>query len=219
MELNLSRRLVPVAVIDRVDDAVPLAHAVQKAGLDVLEITFRTPAAPEAVRRIAGELPGFTVGAGTILSPDQVRAAREAGAAFGVAPGFNPRVVAAAQAAGLPFVPGVMTPTDIEAALEAGCKIQKFFPAELAGGVRMLAALAGPYVHTGVKFIPLGGINARTMGDYLKLPIVAAIGGSWMVERKLVAAGDFTAVTRLTAEALAIVAAHPSPQAAASTRA
>ncbi len=202
-----AKRIVPVVVIHDVDDAVPLAEALLAGGLDVIEITFRTPASEPAVGRIVHELPEMIVGAGTLLAPTQVQRARDVGARFGVAPGLSGPVIAAARGVGLPFVPGVMTPSEVEAALAQDCTTLKFFPASLAGGVPMLQALAGPYAQTGVKFIALGGVTPGNMGEYLKLPIVAAVGGSWIVEPRLVAAHDWGEITRRTREALGIVAA------------
>jgi len=201
-----AKQIVPVVVIHDADDAVPLAEALLEGGLDVIEITFRTPSSESAVGRIAHALPEMIVGAGTLLDPSQVNRARDAGAIFGVAPGLNSRVIAGAREVGLPFVPGVMTPSEVEAALAEGCRTLKFFPAALAGGVPMLQALAGPYAQTGVRFIALGGVTPANMGGYLRLPIVAAVGGSWIVEPRLIAARDWGEVTRLTREALAIVA-------------
>lgn len=199
----LAKRIVPVVVIDRPDAAEPLAEALLAGGLDVIEVTFRTAAAEEAIGRIAARFPQVLLGAGTLLSVEQVRQARAAGAIFGVAPGLNKLVVRAAQGCGLLFAPGVMTPTEVERALGLGCKLLKFFPAAAAGGPAMLKALAGPYAHTGVKFIPTGGIHAGNLRDYLALPVVAAVGGSWMVDQKLIAAGDWAQVTARAAEAVA----------------
>jgi 2-dehydro-3-deoxyphosphogluconate aldolase/(4S)-4-hydroxy-2-oxoglutarate aldolase len=176
-------------------------------GLDIMEITFRTPAAEESIRRIAKSFPEILLGAGTLLDEDQVSRAKDAGAVFGLAPGLNPKIVAKALEAGLEFSPGVMTPGEVEQALSLGCKLLKFFPAEVAGGTTMLKALAGPYAHTGVKFVPTGGITSALLDDYLKLPIVAAIGGSWMVEKSLVNAAKWSEITRLTREALTAAAA------------
>jgi 2-dehydro-3-deoxyphosphogluconate aldolase/(4S)-4-hydroxy-2-oxoglutarate aldolase len=203
------RRIVPVVVLDDVESAEPLAEALLAAGLDVMEITFRTAAAEESIRRIAARYPEILLGAGTLLDRDQVLRARDAGAVFGLAPGLNLRTVEAAVACGLEFAPGVMTPSEVERALEMDCRLLKFFPAEVAGGIAMLQALAGPYAHTGVKFIPTGGVTARNLADYLSLPVVAAIGGSWMVDRKCVAAGRWDEITRLTREALALATRPP----------
>ena len=203
------KRLVPVVVLDKESDAEPLAEALLKAGLDIMEVTFRTAAAEGAIKRIAAKFPEILLGAGTLLEPDQVPRAFGAGAKFGVAPGLNDNVVAAARAAGLDMFPGVMTPSEVEHALAFGCKIQKFFPAEAAGGVAMLKALEGPYAHTGLKFIPTGGISLVNMRSYLERPSVAAIGGSWMVEKKLIAAADWAQISKLTRDALAVAASRP----------
>ena len=203
----LAKRIVPVVVLDRVESAEPLAEALLAGGLDIMEITFRTAAAEESIRRIAARFPEILLGAGTLLEADQVRRARDAGAIFGLAPGINPRTIATAKEIGLQFSPGVMTPSEVELALSLGCKLLKFFPAEVAGGVTMLKALAGPYGHTGVKFIPTGGVSSENLADYLKLPVVAAIGGSWMVDKQLINDGKWTEITRITREALASAAA------------
>jgi 2-dehydro-3-deoxyphosphogluconate aldolase/(4S)-4-hydroxy-2-oxoglutarate aldolase len=210
MNRIFQKRVVPVVVIDRAEDAVPLAEALQQGGLDIVEVTLRTPAAEESIRSIRRTFPAMLVGAGTVLETDQVKRAVDAGAQFGVAPGLNPDVVNASRRAGLPFIPGAMTPSDVETALALGCKLQKFFPAEIAGGLNMLKALAGPYDHTGVKFIPLGGVSAATAPAYLALPIVAAIGGSWIAERKLIVAHKWSTITSLTAEVVKL-ASHPAP--------
>ena len=206
MERISKVRVVPVVVIDRAEDIVPLAEALLAGGLNVMEITFRTPAAEQSIRNVRKALPKMLVGAGTILDTDQLQHAIDAGAQFAVAPGLNEAVVRKSLALKLPFVPGVMTPSDVEHGLALGCKLQKFFPAEAAGGVKMLKALAGPYAHTGIKFIPLGGVNASNARAYLTLPIVAAIGGSWMVERKLVAEKNWSTIRTLTAEAVQLAA-------------
>jgi 2-dehydro-3-deoxyphosphogluconate aldolase / (4S)-4-hydroxy-2-oxoglutarate aldolase len=195
-------RLVPVAGIDNAEDAVPLATALHEAGVDVIEVTFRTEAAPEAIRRIRREFPDMLVGAGTLLDVYQVEQALEAGAKFGVSPGISESVVMKALSLDLPFMPGVMTPSDVEKGLSLGCRLLKFFPAETAGGIPMLKALAGPYGHTGVKFIPLGGVNIDNARSYLDLPMVAAIGGSWFLDRKLVAARNWKRISELTREAV-----------------
>ena len=201
----LSKRIVSVITIDRAEDAVPLAQALLDGGLDAMEVTFRTEAAPEAIRRIKAAF-GTKVhlGAGTLLTGDQVVRAAQSGATFGLAPGLNPQTICTAHELGLGFIPGVMTPTDVEIALSLGCMVQKFFPADVAGGVKMLKTLAGPYGHTGVKFIPLGGVNATTLHEYLAAPGVAAVGGSWIADRALIKAGDWAGITKLAREAVAI---------------
>ncbi len=202
----LKKRIVPVVVLDREEDAEPLAEALLKGGLDIMEITFRTAAAEGSIRRIAKAFPEILLGAGTLLEKEQILRAKDAGAVFGLAPGLNPANVVTAGEIGLHFSPGVMTPGEVEQSMALGCKLLKFFPAEVAGGVAMLKALAGPYGHTGVKFIPTGGVGSKNLTDYLNLPVVAAIGGSWMVEKSLVPEGRWDEITRLTQEALAAAA-------------
>lgn len=209
MDRIFQKRVVPVAVIDKAEDAEALAEALLKGGLDIVEVTFRTPAAEESIRRMRCAFPAMLVGAGTLLDIDQCKRALDAGAQFGVAPGLNESVVDASRKLGLPFIPGVMTPSEVEHALSLGCKLQKLFPVETAGGVNLLKALAGPYGHTGVKFIPLSGISVANARGYLALPIVAAVGGSWIADRKLVAEHQWSAITSLAAEAVAI--AQPTP--------
>jgi 2-dehydro-3-deoxyphosphogluconate aldolase/(4S)-4-hydroxy-2-oxoglutarate aldolase len=203
----LAKRIVPVVVLDDVESAEPLAEALLEGGLDIMEITFRTAAAAESIKRIAKRFPEILLGAGTLLEKEQVIRAKNAGAVFGLAPGLNPEIVKTANEAGLSFSPGVMTPSEVEQALSLGCKLLKFFPAEAAGGVNMLKSLAGPYAHTGVKFVPTGGVTSANLATYLKLPVVAAIGGSWMVDKALVNAGKWEEITRLTKEALDSAAA------------
>lgn len=207
MHLNLTdKRIVPVVLgVEKADDAVPLAQALLAGGLNVIEVTFRAANAAEAVHAIAQKAPEMILGAGTLLTASQLRQAKDAGAQFGVAPGLNPQVVSAAKEMQIPFIPGVMTPSEVENALSAGCKLLKFFPANIAGGVAMLKALAAPYAQTGVKFIALGGIRAENMREYLAEPIVAAVGGSWLVEPALVAKRDWKTITARTREALRIV--------------
>jgi len=206
-ESFLRQRLICVAVIDQPDDAVPLAEALLAGGLNVMEVTFRTAGAADAISRIRDRVPRISIGAGTLLSAEQVKQAAGAGAQFGVSPDLNESVLAEAERRELPFFPGVMTPTEVGHALEIGCKHLKFFPAEAAGGVAMVKALAGPFSHTGVKFVPTGGLNAANLANYLAVPQVAAIGGSWMAERKLVKEEAWARITALTAEALKVIAA------------
>lgn len=207
LETLLQQRLICVAVIDQAEHAVPLAEALLAGGLKVMEITFRTAGAADSIARIRRSVPRIAIGAGTLLSAEQVKQAVDAGAQFGVSPGLHESVLAEAVKLQMPFFPGVMTPTEVGRALELGCKQLKFFPAETAGGVKMLKALAGPFAHTGVKFIPTGGINAASLADYLAVPQVAAVGGSWMAERKLVAEKAWSKITALAAEALKVVSA------------
>jgi 2-dehydro-3-deoxyphosphogluconate aldolase/(4S)-4-hydroxy-2-oxoglutarate aldolase len=203
---------MPVAVIPTLASALPLAEALLEAGLPHIEITLRTPCALDAMRAIRKEFPQMLVGAGTILDAAVLPQLVDMGVAFGVSPGLNPLVVEKAQALDFLMVPGVITPSEVERGLSMGLKLLKFFPAEQAGGAAMLKALAGPYGHTGVKFVPTGGINAAKAPAYLELKVTEAIGGSWFVDQKLVAAGEFAKITSLTREALALTQ-PPMPQA------
>jgi 2-dehydro-3-deoxyphosphogluconate aldolase/(4S)-4-hydroxy-2-oxoglutarate aldolase len=196
--------IVPVIKIDNALDAVPLARAIELGGIPCAEITFRTAAAADAIRRIADECPGVLVGAGTVLTTEQLDRALDAGARFIVTPGFNPRVVFHAIDEGIPIVPGCSTPTDIEQALELGLELVKFFPAEQSGGLDYLKAVAAPYSQ--VRFMPTGGISAANLAKYLSFGPVLACGGSWMVKEDMIKARDFAGVTALCAEAAAIVA-------------
>jgi 2-dehydro-3-deoxyphosphogluconate aldolase/(4S)-4-hydroxy-2-oxoglutarate aldolase len=188
-------RVVAVLIVDDANDAVPLARALLSGGVDVMELTLRTPAALDALRAIRRDVPKMTAGIGTILTVDQLQATREAGAAFGVSPGCNPRLLAAAREAGFSFAPGIATPTDIEIAIEHGCRLLKFFPAEQLGGLPYLRAMAAPYAHLGLRYIPLGGLTAANAGSYLNDPLIAAIGGSWIAPREAIKANDWAAIT------------------------
>lgn len=208
-ESFLQQRLLCITSLDRADDAVPLAEALLAGGLTVMEITFRTAAAADSIARIRKDVPQMAIGAGTLLTPDNVKAAVDAGAQFGVSPGLNESVLQTARELRLPFFPGILTPTEVDRALSLGWKHLKFFPAEPAGGAALLKTLAAPFAHVGVKFVPTGSINAVKLPDYLAIPQVAAVGGSWMAERKLVADKQWSKITALTAEALKIIAASP----------
>ncbi len=194
-------RVVAVLTLDAEADALPVADALIAGGIRAIELTLRTPEAVACLRRVAAERKELLVGAGTVLTAEQLRLAREAGAAFAVSPGLNHAVSAEAEIIGLPYFPGVMTPTDIETALALGHRLLKFFPAEQAGGIKMLKALEAPYGQAGVRFLPLGGINVDNARQYLALPVVAAIGGSWIAERALIKAGKFDEIRARAAEA------------------
>ncbi len=194
-----------MVAIDSPDHALPLADALIAGGLNVVEITFRTAAAAEAIRTLRRERPNMLVGAGTILTADQLQAAIDCGAAFGVAPGLNHEIVAHALAAGLPFFPGVMTPTEIESALAMGLTTVKFFPAETAGGVKMIKALAGPYAHTGIRLIPTGGVTEQNLQSYLAEKLVLAVGGTWIAKKETIAAGTWDEIAANCRRAAAIV--------------
>jgi len=187
--------IVAVLVVDEVKDAVPLARALLEGGVTVMELTLRTPAAIEALKEIRREVPAMIAGIGTILTTEQLHAAREAGAAFGVSPGCNPRLLSAAREAGFSFGPGIATPTDIEMALEHGCRLLKFFPAEQLGGLAYLRAMSAPYAHLGVRYVPLGGLTADNAASYLQDPLIAAIGGSWIAPRDVIKANDWEQIT------------------------
>ena len=181
--------------VDQAEDAVPLSRALLAGGVDAIELTLRTPAGIDAVRRVCAEVPEMLVGVGTILTPEAAREVKEAGADFGVSPGSNHAVVRAAQEAGLPFAPGICTPSDVEAAIALGCRFVKFFPAEASGGLAYLRAMAAPYKHLGIRYFPLGGINADNMVGYLAEDIVPTVGGSWIVSKPLVDAQDWDGIT------------------------
>ncbi|MEM1026486.1 MAG: bifunctional 4-hydroxy-2-oxoglutarate aldolase/2-dehydro-3-deoxy-phosphogluconate aldolase [Planctomycetota bacterium] len=195
-------RLLPVIALHDADHATPLGHALIEGGLPVAEVTFRTDAAADSIRAMS-RLDGLLVGAGTVVKPEQVDAAKDAGATFLVSPGTSASVVERAQQLDLPIFPGVATPTDIQLALSLGLDTVKFFPAEAMGGIKTLKALAAPF--PGVRFVPTGGIGTGNVGDYLALPFVQACGGSWMVAPKLYADGDFTAVNDAVREAVATI--------------
>jgi 2-dehydro-3-deoxyphosphogluconate aldolase / (4S)-4-hydroxy-2-oxoglutarate aldolase len=197
--------VMPVIVLDRVDDAVPLAQALVKGGIRVLEITLRTPVALDCVRAIRAAVPDAVVGVGTLTSAADVEASLEAGAVFGVSPGHTPALLAAARRRDFPLVPGVMTPSDVIAALEAGFDTLKLFPAREAGGMAMLKALGGPFPQ--VKFCPTGGIDAASAPDFLALPNVACVGGSWLAPATLIAQKNWTEIERLARAAAAL--SHP----------
>lgn len=199
-----AKRIIPIVTVEKVSDAEHLGHALIAANLDIVEVTLRTPAALDVVRELVRLFPDMLVGAGTILRPEQVDEVVAAGAKFGVSPGIQASVVNRAAQLKLPFVPGVLTPSEIEMAMSLNCKLLKFFPAEPAGGVSMLKAMSAPYLHTGIKFIPLGGVTEKNVAEYLKLPSVAAIGGSWIADSKLIVAGDWKSITARATAALDI---------------
>ncbi|PZX12205.1 2-keto-3-deoxy-phosphogluconate aldolase [Palleronia aestuarii] len=187
--------VVPVIAIPSADYAEPLADALLEGGLPIAEITFRTEAAAEAMARVSETRPDLLMGAGTVLSVDAVSSAVAAGATFGLAPGFDPEVVAAADAAGLPFAPGIMTPSDISLATARGCRLMKFFPAMAAGGPDMLKNISAPFLHLGLTFIPTGGVTQDNMHEWLSLPIIAAVGGTWIAKPADIEAGDWAGIT------------------------
>ena len=189
-QLN-SFKVVPVIAIDTIESILFLGDALIEGGLALAEITFRTPIAAQAIKKLKSERPEMLLGAGTILSVDELKIAQDNGASFGVAPGFNPKIVEEALRIGFSFMPGIMTPSDIESALNFGLRILKFFPAEACGGVKMLKSIAAPYLHTGIKFNPTGGINAQNFMSYLELASVLAVGGTWIAKREDIASGNW----------------------------
>ncbi len=196
-------RLVPVVKIENSNNAVPLGQALLGGGLPLAEITFRTDAAEAAIRALTAELTEILVGAGTVLSIDQVKSAVDAGARFIVAPGFNPKVVDYCLEHNICVVPGINNPSQIERALERNLKVVKFFPAEASGGLPFLKAVAAPYAD--IQFMPTGGINPQNLLSYLSFKRVIACGGSWMVKSDLITRGNFEDIKRLTQEATAII--------------
>ncbi len=192
--------IVPVIALDRVEDAKPLAQALIRGGLPCAEVTFRTAAAEESIRIMTAQFPELLVGAGTVLTTEQVDRAVDAGAKFIVSPGLNPKVVSHCIDIGVPIVPGTCTPSDIEKALEFGLDVVKFFPAEASGGVAMIKALAGPY--TTLRFMPTGGVNAKNITTYLDYEKIVACGGTGMIDKALIKAGNFAGIEALTREAV-----------------
>jgi len=195
--------VIPVIVIDKVSDAVPLANALLEGGLNIIEVTFRTEAAAGAIEAIANAFPEMLVGAGTVVTLEQAKIAIECGSKFGLAPGTDPETIAFFRDRKTPFIPGVMTPSDIQAAVKAGCKHLKFFPAGAAGGPKMLKAMTAPYANLGIRFCPTGGVSLDNMNDYLSIPEVFAIGGSWLATKAQIADKDWSAITSQVKAALA----------------
>lgn len=188
-------KVVPVVKLDKPKDALPLGNALVKGGLPIIEITFRTDAAAEAIENLSRELPDICVGAGTVLSVDQANQAIDSGARFIVAPGFNPRVVDYCIDRNIPVFPGVNSPTQVEMGLERDLQVLKFFPAEASGGLKMLKAMAAPYGE--VRFMPTGGINIDNLNDYLAFDRIIACGGTWLATATLINEGRFDEITRL----------------------
>ncbi|EIU7612447.1 bifunctional 4-hydroxy-2-oxoglutarate aldolase/2-dehydro-3-deoxy-phosphogluconate aldolase [Vibrio vulnificus] len=196
-------KVIPVIAIDKAEDIIPLGKVLAENGLPAAEITFRSAAAAEAIRLLRETQPNMLIGAGTVLNREQAIAAKEAGATFIVSPGFNPNTVKACQEIGIDIVPGVNNPSTVEAALEMGLTTLKFFPAEASGGINMVKSLLAPY--TDIELMPTGGINPANIKDYLAIPRVLACGGTWMVDKKLIEAGNWEELARLTREAVALV--------------
>ena len=203
-ELILKIRKAPVIavlVIDDADDAVALAKALLKGGISIIELTLRTPAALDALENIRSGVPEILAGIGTILNAEQVQAVKERGAVFGVAPGLNGTVIAAAKDLGLPFAPGIMTPSDIEAAYALGCNVLKLFPSEPVGGINYLNNINAPYAHLGIEYIPLGGVSQNNLHAYLESPLILGVGGSWLAPRKSIQEKAWDEISRNCEEA------------------
>ena len=188
--------IIAVIVIDELRHAMPLAEALLKGGVDAIELTLRTPAAMEAARIIKKEMPEIMLGFGTVITTEQVKAVVDIGADFAVAPGCNPKIIAEARRLGLPFAPGIMTPTDIEIAVQEGCRILKYFPAKTSGGMAHLESMSAPYQYLGLKFIPLGGVNMDNAESYLASSLITAVGGSWVAKRSLIQNENWSAITK-----------------------
>jgi len=199
--------IIPVVALDDANSALPLADALLEGGLPVLEITFRTAAAAAVLEKLRSERPELLLGAGTVLSEENARIAKQSGARFAVAPGLNPKVVTCAQAVGLPFAPGIATPTDVEGALGLGCSVMKFFPAGALGGGAYIKAMSAPYAHLGIRFIATGGINEDNLAAYLSLPSVPTVGGTWIVQKSDVVGGRWNAISARCAKTVAMVRA------------
>jgi 2-dehydro-3-deoxyphosphogluconate aldolase/(4S)-4-hydroxy-2-oxoglutarate aldolase len=191
----LKHPVMPVLAISDPAQAVPLANALMAGGLNTLEVTFRTEAAAESIRRIRTEVPEMHVGAGTLVTREQAVAALECGVEFGLAPGLDPKIVGLFKERNVPFMPGVMTPSDIQRAIELGCFCQKFFPAETSGGVAQLKAMVAPFKSFNLKFCPTGGVTLANMNNYLSLPEVFVVGGSWLATSTQIANGEWARIT------------------------
>jgi 2-dehydro-3-deoxyphosphogluconate aldolase/(4S)-4-hydroxy-2-oxoglutarate aldolase len=205
LERLSSVRIIPVLVLNSLSEGLKICELLQQNGLQAAEITFRTSAAADIIRAAAKEFPELLLGAGTVLNLQDLQRARDAGASFAVAPGFNPKVVSAAIAAAFPFAPGICTPSEIEQAVELGCRLLKYFPAEAAGGVKMLKSLIAPYRHLGLRYMPTGGISSDNALDYLALPEVAAVGGTWLVRDTDLKAGNWELIAANIRSAAALL--------------
>ncbi len=196
-------RLLPVAVIEDADSAVPLCQALMAGGIDIIEVTLRTDAAIDCIKQIHHAIPEMIIGAGTLINAEVIPKLIDNGVTFAVSPGLNTRIIDACREVALPIIPGVLTPSEIELARNLELNTLKFFPAEAAGGVRMLQAIISAYGHSGIEFIPTGGVNATNMHEYMALAPVVAVGGSWFVARDLIKENKFDQITELTRQALA----------------
>ena len=204
VESMAAARIIPVIVIEDITKAVPLAKALVKGGLPVLEVTFRTACAAEAIAKIKAEVPGAVLIAGTVLRLEQLKAAKAAGAEACVAPGFDPAIVSAANEMGMPFCPGIATASELSQALALGCSFVKFFPAESAGGVKYIKDLLGAFRWTGVKFMPTGGVKLSNVADYLSVPEIICCGGTWIAPKDAIKNDDWATIEKLASEAAAL---------------
>jgi 2-dehydro-3-deoxyphosphogluconate aldolase/(4S)-4-hydroxy-2-oxoglutarate aldolase len=200
--------IIAVLEIDDPEDAVPLCRALVAGGISAIELALRTEAAEPSIERIANGVPEMTIGIGTIIKSGQAQRVKKLGAAFGLAPGFNPAIVEEAKQAGLPFVPGIATPSELEAALAVGAGILKFFPAEPSGGVSYLKSLNNPYNYLKLSYIPLGGVTEENIGQYANCPQVLAIGGTWIAQRPLIKAKQWDKISRSASRAITIWQAY-----------
>lgn len=202
IDLIASLGVVPVIAIERTSDAVALADALLEGGLPVAEITFRTEAAADVLSAMRDARPELCIGAGTILDTANLDRAIRSGARFGLAPGYDPEIVDAAKAAGLPFCPGIMTPSDLTLAAARGVRLAKFFPAGVAGGPKALSGISAPFAHLGIRFIPTGGVTEATIGEWLAIRQVVAVGGTWIAKTEDIREGRFKEIARNAAEAV-----------------
>jgi len=207
---NMEKRIeeagiIAVLVIEDSSKAVKLAQTLVNSGITAMELTLRTETALDSLKQIAGAVPEMLAGAGTVLTPAQVNEVKAAGGDFAVAPGFNPKVMHAAIEASVPYAPGICIPSEIEAAVEAGCRVLKYFHAEGMGGLKYLKGINNPYQYLKLRYIPLGGVNINNMRDYLESPEIIALGGSWIAPSKLINAGDWDAIARNADEAVKIM--------------
>jgi 2-dehydro-3-deoxyphosphogluconate aldolase/(4S)-4-hydroxy-2-oxoglutarate aldolase len=203
LEIVKNNKVVPVAAIENSENAIPVAQALINGGLPLIEVTFRTAAAESSIKKITSEFSDVLVGAGTVLTVEQARKAIEAGASFIVSPGLNEKVVEFVLSKGVTVIPGIMTPSEIEKALSFGLEYVKFFPAEAAGGIKMLNAFSGPYPN--MKYMPTGGINLENVSEYLAHPKVFACGGSWILNKRLIDNNGFEIITDIVKETIKVI--------------
>jgi 2-dehydro-3-deoxyphosphogluconate aldolase / (4S)-4-hydroxy-2-oxoglutarate aldolase len=205
MVAYLEQKILPAVTFEDAGKAIKVAEAFLDAGLNTMEIPFRTAEAARAVRLIASNFPKMHIGAGTLLQEKDLLEAKAAGAKFGLSPGLNPNIVKAAQKMGFDFIPGIMTPTELELGLELGCLTQKLFPVEQIGGIEFIKALSGPYGGTGVQFVPMGGVTLQNMRHYLMQPMVIAIGGSWLAGKDKIEKDDYGQIRHAVTAALEVI--------------